>query len=156
MKYRRLTREELQELEKEFVEFLAVNGIDGPMWQKIKEEEPEKTERFIELFSDVIFEGTMRKVKFLEMRSKHHLVCFQCLDSELVAVGMKDPLQREEVDFTNPDFISLSSTSPPSGLEVYTTTRKYENQRETELFDLTQKGAVITDNKLFNSLCLAL
>jgi len=156
MKYRILSWEELQELEKEFVEFLAANGIDGQLWKKIKEEEPEKVDRFIELFSDVIFEANMRKVKFLEMRSQHDLVCFQCLDNELVAVGMKDPQKRTEVDFRDTDFIARSSTNPPRGLEVYTTNHKYEKQREVELFDLTQKGAVITDNKLFNSLCLAL
>jgi hypothetical protein len=156
MKYRLLTWEELLELEKEFIEFLAVNGIDGQEWSRIKGENPEKSDRFIELFSDVVFEASMRKVKFLEMRSKHHLVCFQCLEKELVAVGMRDPMQRDEIDFTDSNFIQNSASKPPGNLEVYTNTKKYDSQREIELFELTTKGAVITDNKLFNSLCLAL
>lgn len=156
MKYRLLTWEELQELEKEFIEFLAANGIDGPQWKEIKEQTPEKIDRFVELFSDVIFEASMRKVQYLELRSKHHLICFQCLENELVAVGMRDPFEREEVDFTDPDFTKKSEQNPPQHLEVYTDTKKYGKQREIELFELVMKGALITDNKLFNSLCLAL
>jgi hypothetical protein len=156
MNYRLLSWEELQELEKEFIEFLSANGIDGEHWKAIKESTPEKIDRFIELFSDVIFEASMRKVQFLELRSKHHLVCFQCLEKELVAVGMKDPLERVEVDFTNSDFIESSSSSAPSGLEIYTETKAYKEKREEELFQLIQRGAVITDNQLFNSLCMVL
>jgi hypothetical protein len=156
MKYRLLSWEELQELETEFIEFLSANGIDGQHWKKIKEKTPEKIDRFVELFSDVIFETSMRKISYLELRSKHHLVCFHCLEKELVAVGMKDPLMRPEVDFTNSDFLAKSSSAAPAGLEIYTSTKPYESQREQELFALMQKGAVITDNKLFNSLCLAL
>lgn len=156
VKYRRLTWEELQELEQEFIDFLSANGIDGPTWKEIKEADPESIDRFVDLFSDVIFEGAMRKVQYLEMRSKHELMCFQCLENELVAVGMRDPLKREDVDFTNPDFIMKSSQKPPEKLQVYTSTKKYEKQREVELFELTKSGAVITDNKLFNALCMSL
>jgi len=58
-KYRILSSEELELLEKEFIEFLVINGITADEWQKIKASEPEKTKKFIELFSDVVFEKLM-------------------------------------------------------------------------------------------------
>lgn len=36
MKYRRLTAEELSGLEKEFVHYLIINGIDAQEWEKLK------------------------------------------------------------------------------------------------------------------------
>ena len=38
-KYRRLTIEELQNLEKEFISFLVVNGIPSEDWEQIKKDE---------------------------------------------------------------------------------------------------------------------
>ena len=35
MKFRRLTLAELQELESEFIQFLAANTVTGPDWQNL-------------------------------------------------------------------------------------------------------------------------
>ena len=51
-KYRELTTLELKELEKEFIDYLIVNGITADDWVKIKEEQQEKAEDIITLFSD--------------------------------------------------------------------------------------------------------
>ena len=56
MKFRRLTNEELQELEKEFVQFLVSNTVTADDWEKIKEDNPERAEGLIEIFSDIVFE----------------------------------------------------------------------------------------------------
>ena len=154
-KYRLLSLEELKELEKEFVEYLVVNGITADDWDKIKEEDTSKAQHVIELFSDVVFEGILRKVKFLEHRTSSELKVFQCLKDKLVLVGMSaDP--GREVDFTNPDFIKNSMVDPPAGLKVYTSEKAYEDKREIELFKIVQAGGVIVDDKLFKSLCMAL
>lgn len=146
---------ELQELEKEFVEYLVLNGIVADDWEKIKKEDLSKAKHIIELFSDVVFESIMRKVKFLELRTTHEVKVFQCLKDKLVLVGMSsgdDPA----IDFTNTDFIKRAMDEPPQGLKVYTTEKLYDKDREIELFEMVQAGAVIVDGQLFKSLCLAL
>ena len=50
-KYRLLTLEELQELEKEFVEYLVLNGITADDWEKIKKENPSSARHIIELLN---------------------------------------------------------------------------------------------------------
>ena len=42
MKFSRLSLSELESLEKEFIEFLAANGIDSDYWVKLKKEENRK------------------------------------------------------------------------------------------------------------------
>ena len=65
MKYSRLSAEQLRELEKEFVDFLVVNGIVAEDWIALKENEPLNADKIIDQFSDVVWEGTLRKLKYL-------------------------------------------------------------------------------------------
>ena len=42
MKYRLLSKEQFEELHKEFSTFLATQGIDNKMWEEAKDEQPKK------------------------------------------------------------------------------------------------------------------
>lgn len=154
-KYRLLTREELIELEKDFVQYLVVNGITADDWEKLKVEDNEAAQNIVDLFSDVVFETIFRKVQYLELRTEKELISYQCLNEKLVIVGMKAPAD-SEADFTKPDYIQQAVHNPPEGLKVFTTEKNYTEQREIHLFHLTESGAVISDGKLFKALCLAL
>lgn len=154
-KYRLLSTEELNELEKEFIDFLIVNGITAEDWEKLKKDEKEKAEDIIVLFSDVVFTGVMKKVRFLEIRTQSEVKTFQCLDEKMVLVGMYSE-GNEEVDFTSYDFIQNATKNPPVGIKVYTTDKKYSKEREVELFEMTQSGCSVSDGKLFKTLSLAL
>src|SRR5690625_7148031 len=70
MRYRRLTLEELKELESEFTTFLVTQGIPAEEWEKMKEKEPEQCQGLIDIFSDIVFEKILGKVKYLEHREK--------------------------------------------------------------------------------------
>jgi len=155
VKYRLLTLDELQALEKEFVEFLVLNGIPADEWQRLKQNDPKTADHTIALFSDVVFESILRKARYLEYRDTHHLHLFQCLPDQLILVAMEAPAS-EDIDFTNPVFLSSAMLTPPANIKVYTTTKPYTLARETELFQMLQKGCVISDDKLFKALCLAL
>ncbi len=151
-KYRNLTSEELQELEKEFIDYLIVNGILAEEWEKLKKEDPVKAEDIITLFSDVIFEGIMRKVQFLEKRMPQELMTFHCLKDRMVLVAISSP----STDFTKPDVLQQVVQSPPQDAEVYTTEKNYSRTREKELFLMIQSGCTIADGTNFKALSLAL
>ena len=155
MKYRTLELIELEELKKEFIDFLVLNGIPADEWERIKKEDKQSATATIDLFSDVVFESIMRKTKFLEFRDSKHLHVFQCLQDQLILVAMEVD-KEEEVDFLNPDFLSSAMLTPPKGVKVFTTTKNYSETRELELFKMIQKGCIITDDRLFKALCLAL
>lgn len=151
-KYRELTSSELKELEKEFIDYLIVNGITADGWVRIKEEEKEKAENIITLFSDVVLEGVLRKVKFLEFRSKSDVKAFQCLEQKIVLVGMTT--DNPEIDFTDEAFFSKPVSK--KGIKVYTTEKAYTGSRELELFQMIQSGCQISDGQSFKAISLAL
>lgn len=154
MKYRALSLTELQELEKEFVDYLVVNGITAEDWVKMKKHQAEKSNHIIELFSDVVFEGVMRKVQFLDMVTAKSIKSFQCLGDKMVLVGL-DADEDSVVDFTSQSLSTIQEQTADQ-LSVYTSEKKYTDDREKELFEMTKRGAVISDGTYFKALCLLL
>ncbi len=154
MKYRLLTLPELEELEKEFVDYLVVNGITVDDWVKMKAEEVEKADQIIELFSDVVFEGVMRKVKFLDVVTPKSIKTFQCLSDQMVLVGL-DTSEHSSIDFTTQPLAAVQEHAAEQ-LSVYTSEKTYSKDRELELFYMTQHGATISDGTYFKALCLLL
>ncbi len=151
-KYRHLTKEELDALQKEFVEFLVVNGITADKWIAIKEHKKEIAEEIIEQFSDVVWEGILRKAKFLELRDPKELLAFQCLPKKLILMGMK--VKDPDVDITTKNgFAKLKKDQVET--TFYTSEKKYFKKREEELFEMIQNGCEITDGTLFKRIALA-
>ena len=152
-KYRSLTSEELQELEKEFIEFLVINGITADQWEVLKKEAKEKAELILEQFSDVVWEGVLRKTQFIEHRSSQEIRAFQCLPGKMVMMGLK--IEDDSVDLRTPEGFKKVKSEAPS-TSVYTAEKVYHKKREEEIFELIQSGSVISDGKLFKSIALIL
>ena len=149
VKYRRLSQNELKEFEKEFINFLVVNGITADEWVKIKNNNIEKAEGIIDKFSDVIFESILRKATYIDFIAPKSIKCFQCLANEIILVGVDAP-KESDIDFTK------NISTDLNGLEVYTSKKAYIKQRELELFDLIKNGAQISKGELFKKLFLLL
>ena len=56
MLYRRLTKEEFENLPEDFAIFLASNSIDKKEWDTIKEMDIKKADGLLDIFSDLVFE----------------------------------------------------------------------------------------------------
>src|SRR5690554_7284010 len=100
MKYTRLTKEQLEELHQEFINFLAAQSITGEEWEALKKNSPEVAEDELDVFSDLIWEGVLSKVRFVEnisaqqmhlfrseehtseLQSRPHLVCRLLLEKK--------------------------------------------------------------------------
>lgn len=152
-RYRLLTKEELQELENEFVEYLIVNGITADDWVKFKEEDQPKAEKIVELFSDVVFEKILREVSFMEFHSPTHIQAFQCLKDKMVVMGLKAD-KDAGVDFTDKAFLEKAVRQQLKGVNVYSAEQQYEDVREQVLFKMSNNGISISDGKLFKQLSL--
>ncbi len=153
MKYRRLTKEELVELEKEFVEFLVVNGIVADDWGKLKQNEPDKAEQIIEQFSDVIFEGTLRKIQFVDIVSKSKLYTFQCLPDKIILRGL-EAKEGSNLDFLDDGKVQELLANSSADIQLVKSEKNYHPNREEELFGMLQRGALISDGKWFKAICL--
>ena len=156
MKIRRLDQEELNEMETEFVRFLAANTITGKDWEKLKKEQPEKAEGLIGIFSDIVFEKILKKVEYLEIKSRSEIRTFHCGQDKIKMIGMR--IQGEsQLDFTknqSPEqMLSLLKLSN-ARLQMYQGEKAYTREREIELFEMMEKqGALISkDGNLYKTL----
>ena len=151
-KYRILTKDELKNFETEFVNYLVVNCIAADDWVKMKDQEPEKASKIVELFSDVIMEGVLRKVNFVEIRRKSYVQSIQFITDamRMVAISCKD----HQIDLRQIDSSKITATSIEL-FEIHHGEKKYDEIREQIIFDFVQKGFEVSDGKLFKSLLLA-
>jgi hypothetical protein len=144
-KYRLLTVEELEQFHKEFIEFLVVNGIEPDRWERLKETDPGSVDKIIELFSDVILESVLRKIKFIQIKSPAYVQAIACLDDKMIAIAIEDTAKREGTE-------SDGSPRETSSLSLYKSERFYNGSREHDLFEMLQRGYEISDGELFQKL----
>ena len=155
MKYRRLSNDELAELETEFVRFLVSNTVTGDDWEKIKKENPERAEGLIEIFSDIVFDKTISKVEYLEMKTPKDMKIFRCNKEDIELMGLKVEGE-SDLDFTHdisPEEMMVKLQSSDAKLQMYSANKKYkDDDRLQEIFQMMQWGSLISDGKLFHLL----
>lgn len=155
MKYRLLTKDELEELEKEFVTFLAANGIPAEDWVRIKENEPAKSQELIAIFSDVVFDKILSQVHYLEYRQPDIIRIFRFGEEKVIMNGLR--LEgKSAIDFTkNQDVTALMQLFKlsPGKLKIFTAEKTYQKDRLQEIFQLMQNGAqILKDDRLFSTI----
>ncbi len=151
MKYKQLTKEQFEELHQEFAQFLATQQIDANEWNTIKKDKPEMAEEELNLFSDVVWNDVLNKVKYLEHFSKQSLNLFKCDVKEILRIVVQ--VNRSKFDFFNDeDYQWFINNTNDDSIQFFKGTKAYDKERNIELFDLIQKGSVICDGKLYESI----
>jgi len=150
-KYRLLNSVELEALQDDFIKFLVLNGITAQDWISIKESQPLITNGLIEAFSDVVFEGIIRKTEYLEYADKSGIKVFKCEAEKITLVGL-DHLANEEIDYSDFEKLSHAMSNRPDAFTIYKISKPYNPNRSTEIFKMISSGAVATDSKLFELL----
>jgi hypothetical protein len=151
MKYKRLTQEELQALEQDFINFLASAQITGPDWEKMKREESEKANELIDVFSDVVYDKVLGKISYLEYRDAKTLNIFYFGEEKMQLVGLRVK-ETSDLDLTRPDVLDRWNTANNASVNVVRSEKKYEKEKQSEVFELLQTGCLITDDRLFRLL----
>jgi len=153
MKYRQLSKEQFEALHKEFAQFLASQQVDVKEWTAIKKEKPEMAEEELNLFSDLVWDDGLTKTKYLEHFSKQNINLFKCSEKEISRVVVQ--INKPNFDFFNEtDYEWFIDNTNDDSIQFLKGTKKYSKERNLELFDLVEKGSVISDGKLFENLQL--
>ncbi len=148
MKYSRLSKEQFEALQQEFINFLATQSITAQEWQKLKVEKPEVAEEELDVFSDLIWEGVLAKVKYLENISERHMHLFELTDKEMKLVSVK--VLNLEIDLrTKVGFGWFKRNFQSDFVEYLTAAKAYSNDKNSDKFNLIQQGAVITKGELY-------
>ncbi|MEM9545937.1 MAG: DUF6495 family protein [Bacteroidota bacterium] len=150
-KYRILTLKELESMEKEFIDFLVLNGITGGDWEKLKVEKPESAEGICEAFSDVVFTKILKQCRYIESHTSKHLIAIFCDEKEMHLQGLEVP-QDSSIDFTNTLQFKQLKTNPPKGIQKLKSHKPYSENREMEIWKMLNNGFFISDQKLYMTL----
>lgn len=150
-KYRLLSSDELKALEKEFVEYLVVNGITADEWERLKKEENDKALQITDLFSDVVVEGALRKIKFINLYTSETVQTIQCLEDRMIMMAVKR--EDETLDLLTRTAFELRHIKE-GRISIYKGQKKYDSERQKVIFDMTQKGYEVSDGQLFKQLAL--
>lgn len=148
MKYIRLTKEQLEELQEEFINFLATQSITGEEWKSLKDDKPEVAEDEIDIFSDLIWEGVLSKVQYLENISAQHMHLFHCAEKEMKLFSVK--VMNPKIDLTTEiGFNWFKKNWQSDFVEYLTAAKAYTEDKNSDIFKLVQQGAAITKGDLY-------
>lgn len=149
MKYSRLTKEQFEELHQEFINFLATQSITAKEWQDIKQNNPEVAEEELDVFSDLVWEGVLGKVEYIEHISKHQVHLFRVEDKQFRLIALKLNNQ-DEVDLTTKEgFKWLRENLLSNDIELFNAKKEYSDDKHLDIFKLIQQGGNITKGELF-------
>ncbi len=143
MKYRPLTKKELEPFKNEFIQFLSSHTITGDDWEKMKTEKPMEAQRMIDIFSDIVWEKSLEKITFLEHRDHKHLNVFKCNKESLNVIGFaltnsNAPSLLKEKTFK--DIASGKILFSDLKAEFHQSQKNYKKNRQADMFELMEKG----------------
>ncbi|RXJ50170.1 DUF6495 family protein [Gelidibacter gilvus] len=148
MKYTRLTKEQFEELHQEFINFLAAQSITAEEWTEIKSNKPEVAEEELDVFSDLIWEGVLRKVAYLEHISPQQMHLFHLRENDMQLIAIK--LKIDTVDLTTSEgFEWFRANLLSDDVEFLTANKAYSEDKALDKFKLIQQGGVITKGDLY-------
>ncbi|MEP2058037.1 MAG: DUF6495 family protein [Maribacter litoralis] len=148
MKYTRLTKEQLEELHPEFINFLATQSITGDEWEDIKKSKPKVAEEELDVFSDLVWEGVLAKVSYLENISNNQMHLFHLTEKEMKLISVK--VMNPEIDLTTTvGFDWFKRNWQSDFVEYLTAAKAYTDDKNVDKFLLIQQGAVITKGELY-------
>jgi Family of unknown function (DUF6495) len=153
MKYRRLTLEELSELEKEFIHFLASNSIIAADWEKMKINNPSNVDFLIDEFSTIVMQNVLSKITYLEQKDSNSLLLFKT-EKEVITIlsitGKKS--QISVIENYSPSEIVTNKDQ----FSIFTKQISYPKQREEYIFEMTQQGMSLSNGQLYESIINAM
>ena len=148
MKYARLTKEQFEEMHQEFINFLATQSITADEWEQIKKDKPEAAEEELDIFSDLIWEGVLNKVEYLEHFSTNQIFLFHITTATIELIAVK--VENEAIDITTREgYQWLQTNLMDETVNIYTSTKAISEDRNKDIFALIKQGANITQGKLY-------
>ena len=151
MKYKQLSKEQFEALHKEFAQFLATQQIDINEWNEIKRNRPNMADEELNLFSDMVWEDVLDRTNYLEHFSEQTINLFKCNREEIIRIVVQ--VDKEDFSFfKDQDYRWFIDNTNDNSIHFFKGMKPYSKERNLELFELIEKGSVISDGKLYESL----
>ncbi|MDB2471726.1 DUF6495 family protein [Flavobacteriaceae bacterium] len=148
MKYTRLTKEQFEEMQQEFINFLASQSITADEWQTIKTNTPDVADQELDVFSDLVWEGVLNNVIYLENISQKHMYLFYFEEKRIHLIGVKIISNSMNL-MTQEGFSWLRENLMNDSVEIFESKKDYSKDKQMDKFTLIQQGAAITKGELY-------
>ena len=150
MKYRILTKQEMEIFDEDFKHFLITNGVKNEEWLAMNQSDIEKATTLVELFSDTVLHKVYEKIEFIEFRSPDACMIFRCLPErmELISLNKKQGIS----DLSSPETIHEALSKSPEDLSIFKSEKEYSISREEEMHELFEKGCFVSSHEFWNAL----
>lgn len=154
IKYRRLSKEEFELLESDFVRFLASNSIQAQDWQKLKSDSPDRVDELLDIFSDTVLEKVYTKAEYLTIVKPTEFHAFKMGDRSANLVGVR--FKNTDLNLLRDNLIETIFGSEETFLrhqpELFALDKKYSKPKAEEVFFLIKQGADVVDKQWFELL----
>lgn len=149
MKYARLTKEQLEEMHLEFSRFLAAQQINAEEWGNIKKNSPEVAEQELDVFSDLVWEKVLMRVKYVERIEEKALYLFACKEDAIHLIALQADISH--VDFRTPEGMvwGLKHYADDT-VALYKAVKPYSNDRLLDVFGLINEGGQISNGRYYD------
>ena len=148
MKYTRLTKEQFEEMQQEFINFLASQSITADEWQTIKTNTPDVADQELDVFSDLVWEGVLNNVIYLENISQKHMYLFYFEEKRIHLIRVKIISDSMNL-MTQEGFSWLRENLMNDSVEIFESKKDYSKDKQMDKFTLIQQGAAITKGELY-------
>lgn len=140
--------DEFKYLEKEFIQFLATNGISADYWEKLISEKDIKVNEILEDFNRFIHQTVLEKAEILEKRTEDSLTIFYSEMDRLHFVRVENNVSGI-FDFENEfDLIDFQNflTKNVSKISVFRGEKTIKISKANEFHTLLKSGCKISKN----------
>lgn len=152
MKFQRLSMAELENLQDDFVKFLASQGIDAPMWQALKTKEIAKAEGIIDVYSDLVYAQALANCDYLEHISAKEFKSIRFTATQAVVVGVKVK-DSSTINLNAENFNEVLATGIDQGaVTAFTGAKSFTEERAVEMFSWIKKGAYMANGDWYKAL----
>lgn len=138
----------MEELHQEFINFLATQSITAEEWDTIKKNKPQVAEEELDVFSDLVWEGVLGKISYLENISTRHMHLFHLTEKEMKLISVK--ILNPDIDLkTTMGFNWFKKNWQSDFVEYLSASKAYTEDKNLDKFRLIEEGAVITKGELY-------
>jgi hypothetical protein len=150
MKYRILTKEEMEVFDEDFKHFLITTGVSNEEWLEMNQTNVPQATALVELYSDTVLQKVYEKMQYVEFRSEDTCMIFHCLPDKMELISLNK--KGKKGDLSTPKTIHVTLTKHPEELSIFKTVKPYTESREKEIHELFEKGCFVSSHEFWEAL----
>ena len=151
MRYHKLTEKQLHQMHREFSIFLSSQGIDKKKWNFIKQNKSKEVSKYINLFSDIVWEKILTNCEFIDFLSPDQIFLFET--NKKIAHLLVVKLKSENLDLTTSrGFEYMLKIVHEDSVELFEASKSYTPSRNLFIYNQLKKGAIITKGERYKRL----